>query len=220
MEATVDPRQEVAEALYTPLLRWETRLLLLHPSEDETILTADLVIASPTPDATGLGVSRGDCIVEYEALSYTWGPPDFPCSMVCNGLTFPITANLYEALIRLKTRESSRYLWIDAICINQFDATEKARQVGNLFAIFRRASKVTVWLGEATASTHMAFEFADSFKQAQPLDTSYKDPFTKRHRPSKRPEERIWPLEQNAQTLLYGSPREDEVLSGISEPLE
>ncbi|KAK4443489.1 heterokaryon incompatibility protein-domain-containing protein [Podospora aff. communis PSN243] len=39
-------------------------------------------------------------------------------------------------------------LWIDAICINQDDLAEKARQIPMMARIYRTAARVLIWLGE------------------------------------------------------------------------
>jgi hypothetical protein len=41
----------------------------------------------------------------------------------------------------------SRLFWIDQICINQEDETEKGHQVQFMGEIFRRAYNVFAWLG-------------------------------------------------------------------------
>lgn len=39
-------------------------------------------------------------------------------------------------------------LWIDAICINQHDLAEKARQIPLMTRIYSTAARVLVWLGK------------------------------------------------------------------------
>lgn len=41
----------------------------------------------------------------------------------------------------------SRLFWIDAVCINQKDREEKSAQLPLMTAIYKRASRVIVWLG-------------------------------------------------------------------------
>lgn len=41
----------------------------------------------------------------------------------------------------------SLYFWIDALCINQQDQTEKKTQIGSMFQIFANAQYVVAWLG-------------------------------------------------------------------------
>jgi hypothetical protein len=85
----------------------------------------------------------------FEALSYTWGAPVFPKRITeiefANFLQ--ITENLFDALQALRLHDSSRVLWIDAVCINQENTTEKNHQVAQMGDIYRDAEIVLVWLG-------------------------------------------------------------------------
>jgi hypothetical protein len=38
-------------------------------------------------------------------------------------------------------------LWVDALCINQEDTTERNHQVMQMGAIYEKAKRVVVWLG-------------------------------------------------------------------------
>lgn len=97
-----DRRKPIAELLYKPLLQGETRLILLYPaSEDNHELVADLFTAALTHHEPGIGLPSEDTVVEFDALSYTWGEPDFGCKMILNGYPFPITPNSDEALRHL-----------------------------------------------------------------------------------------------------------------------
>lgn len=60
-----------------------------------------------------------------------------------------VTRNLYDALYALRLDRAPRYLWVDAICINQRDIHERSWQVGIMDDIYRSASEVLVWLGFA-----------------------------------------------------------------------
>ncbi|CZR65847.1 uncharacterized protein PAC_15747 [Phialocephala subalpina] len=45
------------------------------------------------------------------------------------------------------TMTNQKYVWIDAVCINQQDSVEKAVQVGMMGRIYKSAKSVIVWLG-------------------------------------------------------------------------
>ncbi|PMD34326.1 HET-domain-containing protein, partial [Hyaloscypha variabilis F] len=84
---------------------------------------------------------------KYEALSYSWGTPDsFDLKIWVNDCHFAVRQNLYCALTALRTT-GDRYLWIDALCINQDDSNEKGHQVGMMDLIYEKAEQVLVWLG-------------------------------------------------------------------------
>jgi hypothetical protein len=96
----------------------------------------------------------------YEALSYTWGPDNISSFVLVETKDGPeksnrttsvqklaITETLHEALLHLRRSDSPRTLWIDAICINQKDASERDEQVLRMGDIYRNAYRVVVWLG-------------------------------------------------------------------------
>ncbi|KAF2998412.1 hypothetical protein E8E14_005154 [Neopestalotiopsis sp. 37M] len=90
---------------------------------------------------------------DYEALSYTWGQPDFSetLSVIQDGQTsvLGITPNLRDALERLRLPDRERRLWVDAVCIDQKDKTDKSKQIPAMAQIFKCASRVLVWLGNS-----------------------------------------------------------------------
>ena len=90
-----------------------------------------------------------DSKTRYEALSYTWGASTLHQVVRINGdYQLAITDNLFNALRRLRHRFKSRTLWVDAICINQYDVAEKSNQIAMMGRIYREARTVDVWLGE------------------------------------------------------------------------
>jgi hypothetical protein len=62
--------------------------------------------------------------------------------------TTQIGANLYQALKQiLKMKHDAKYIWIDALCINQKDMEERAAQVSIMTEIYSRCERTIVWLG-------------------------------------------------------------------------
>ncbi|KAF2964371.1 hypothetical protein GQX73_g9214 [Xylaria multiplex] len=95
-------------------------------------------------------------VIPYEAVSYTWGSREKPYSIKIQGGTMNITYNLSCLLRHLRQPESDRYLWIDAISINQDDFAERAHQVQQMKTIYHNADRVLFCLGwESTTSTNM-----------------------------------------------------------------
>lgn len=82
----------------------------------------------------------------YEALSYTWGSKHTTDTILLDGKPCLVTSNLNDALRRLRHPDESRILWVDAICINQQNDTERSQQVGLMRRIYSQASKVVIWL--------------------------------------------------------------------------
>lgn len=87
-------------------------------------------------------------VPHFNALSYVWGryrcPKD---NITCNGHDLAITASCYDALQALREKHGTITIWVDAICINQVDESEKARQVPLMQRIYSEAQSVYMWLG-------------------------------------------------------------------------
>jgi hypothetical protein len=129
----------------------EIRLIVLEDMDEATDMVAcQLKKVKFTPE------------LEYRALSYCWGDPSNPPSVICNGTRVDVTVSLDSALRCLlrkgKAADLPKVFWIDAICINQQDNMEKAKQVMLMGDIYRQAQEVIVWLGPATADSDLAFE--------------------------------------------------------------
>ncbi|KAI1406814.1 heterokaryon incompatibility protein-domain-containing protein [Hypoxylon sp. FL1857] len=95
--------------------------------------------------------------LRYAALSYFWGDPNVTQDIVVNGVTLPVTTNLASALWHLredgfpKNNETGeiQLLWVDAICINQDDVSERNHQVTLMAHLYHNATSVFSWLGPA-----------------------------------------------------------------------
>jgi hypothetical protein len=84
----------------------------------------------------------------YEALSYCWGDHHEVKRIECNGQVLEIRENLEQALRFLRAKSKPRVLWVDALCINQQDTSEKADQVPLMRSIYSRAERTLIWLGQ------------------------------------------------------------------------
>jgi hypothetical protein len=130
----------------------EIRLLYLSPGLGEEALSGEL--------RTVWRIDRP----LYEALSYVWGANDEKIDITVNKNVFPVTPNLASALRHLRHPLEKRALWIDQICINQDNNSEKSEQVRAMAWIYKNASKVLVWLGWETISLsnpHIRLDFTD-----------------------------------------------------------
>lgn len=99
----------------------------------------------------------------FEALSYVWrsgNMTDAIAVRVPEGRKMlQVTANLQAALAHLRDENLPRTLWIDAICLNQEDKSEKDQQIPRMRDIYRLAHRVVVWMGPETESTLRAISF-------------------------------------------------------------
>lgn len=112
------------------------RLLKLHPAHT----------ASETLQCD-LGEHRLNNVPAYEAISYVWGNALVRSSVLCSTGILSITQNLAASLRRFRRRDDVRFLWADAVCINQDDISERNEQVKLMRDIYEHAAGVLVWLG-------------------------------------------------------------------------
>lgn len=94
---------------------------------------------------------------DYLALSYVWGDTTQKEHIVINGRKFPVGRNLHLALRRLcqsaEIQKRQLKVWIDAICINQNDITERETEVKKMAMIYSEALAVRAWVGHPPSST-------------------------------------------------------------------
>ena len=145
--------------LYFPLSprTSHVRLLVLHPGYFDDQISCGLI---------HLDLDRSP-LRKFEALSYTWGDPCDCSPILLKGQDFRVTKNLEAALRNLRpvpiagdgVGQNSRYLWVDAICINQQDQKERSEQVLRIPKIYKAADTTVVWLGEGTAESNKAMDF-------------------------------------------------------------
>ena len=113
----------------------------------------------------------------FDALSYVWGPEqpveqlivvpheDTPTTRAIPGLSavnpLPVSAmsvrqNVAVALRHLRYPDRARVMWVDVVCIDQANLTERGRHVARMGSIYALATRVVAWLGPATADSELA----------------------------------------------------------------
>lgn len=138
---------------YQPLpSRGWFRLLTIRPSQHESSVIS----------CTLQNHEMANC-PSYEAMSYTWGDDKATETILVNGGHFTLRPNLFSALKSLRNVDDPRLIWIDAICINQQDESERNHQVWQMNNIYSHAAVVNVWLGSATASSDAGIGFLERF---------------------------------------------------------
>ncbi|KAK6846093.1 hypothetical protein PG987_001281 [Apiospora arundinis] len=144
----------MADYVYQALSARDTiRIIGLQPSEESSNIRITLrdypVSSSP----------------EFEALSYVWGTGVRDHVIECEGWGLAVTSNVFSALQELRLPAEVRYVWVDAICINQDDAQERSYQVTLMRNIYTTAVGVIIWLGPSQPSTRQAWEAMRSIDQ-------------------------------------------------------
>ena len=109
----------------------------------------------------------------FVALSYTWGycgAGDYDLTssaefLFSTGEMLRISHNL-ASWIQIHGIYVDCPVWIDQICINQLDFSEREAQVRLMVDIYRRASKLYAWLGPGNESTTSALQILDQAGRA------------------------------------------------------
>ena len=61
----------------------------------------------------------------YYALSYRWRQPTNKKSITLNGQCFGVRENLYHALRYIQLHKGECLVWMDAVCVNQTNISER-----------------------------------------------------------------------------------------------
>ncbi|KAJ9621023.1 hypothetical protein H2203_007610 [Taxawa tesnikishii (nom. ined.)] len=94
------------------------RILQIFPGEVDTRLECELWEGD-------LDDFPLDGKAKFEALSYAWGDPTPRNTITCSGKNIIIADSLYAALQNFRLNKDYRWLWADAICIDQDNMEEK-----------------------------------------------------------------------------------------------
>ncbi|KAF1842264.1 HET-domain-containing protein [Cucurbitaria berberidis CBS 394.84] len=112
----------------------------------------------------------------YECLSYCWGNSTEAGRLfirtsehpTCNYKQVKVSMNLCSAMRKLRSTHTMKWLWIDAISIDQSNLKERASQVAMMKDIYSKASGVVIWLGEGdrclTASVSTISAISERFQ--------------------------------------------------------
>ena len=124
------------------------RLILLDAAADEEApLSCSLIQHCPS-----------ERHLDYYAISYAWGTQQFTRNLEIrydgdDTSYLRITSNVDTVLRRFRAPVKPRYLWIDAVCLNQDDELEKAQQIPIMGLIYELARDVCIWLGPGNQDT-------------------------------------------------------------------
>ncbi|KAF2822630.1 hypothetical protein CC86DRAFT_357646, partial [Ophiobolus disseminans] len=104
-----------------------------------------------------INITHTEIGARYVCLSYQWGSANILEGnwILVNGSPFLVQQNLFDflSLMRMTAVPEDAIFhptmgyWIDALCINQHDASEKHHQVVQMGSIYQQAEFVHVWLG-------------------------------------------------------------------------
>jgi Heterokaryon incompatibility protein (HET) len=140
------------DCIHVPLRNpWDIRVVLLRPGEGEEMIRCDqkVIHVKGAEELGGPSHKSGGALIKtvpYIALSYCWGDPSVTLPILLNGCSFQVTVNLHSFLQHFRQSRTVSVLWIDAICINQGDATERSSMVRRMKSIYEYAKHVLIWL--------------------------------------------------------------------------
>ncbi|KAF2114433.1 heterokaryon incompatibility protein-domain-containing protein [Lophiotrema nucula] len=129
------------------------RLVKIEPGFAQDPLRCTLTI----PNSVSLSANSPNEEREnsYEAISYVWGSTDDVVPIRCRTdeteleysySWIDITKNCAEVFRRLRLLNKPRYVWIDAISIDQADPVDRAHYVRRMHHIYRDADRVVIVL--------------------------------------------------------------------------
>ncbi|KAI4909651.1 hypothetical protein J4E90_008350 [Alternaria incomplexa] len=105
----------------------------------------------------------------YDALSYTWGDPNATKLIEVDGVAVQVTSNLEQALRHMRDPDNEFPLWVDAVCINQLDTTERSHQVALMGKIYSGCAQVRIWLGCDASQCRLGHGANEDLKGADPF---------------------------------------------------
>lgn len=106
--------------------------------------------------------------LRYEAVSYCWGSKQRESAILIDGKTSIVRESLIELLkhLRHSNPQKHRTIWIDAVCIDQGNNSERGHQVQQMRRIYASARRVIFWLGELTPDVRLLMIALDAFNRA------------------------------------------------------
>jgi hypothetical protein len=137
-----------------------------HPLDRESKCIRVLDIKPLCSETGDIPIETSMCVVDLEeqtaftALSYVWGSYAVQRhTIMCDNVPFEVTSNCYSALWHLRQNHGSIRIWLDAICINQEDETEKSQQIPFMGDIYSKATTTYIWLGEGSNSSEKTMAY-------------------------------------------------------------
>ncbi|KAK4225708.1 heterokaryon incompatibility protein-domain-containing protein [Podospora fimiseda] len=168
----LSPKKKFFPYKYNPLSSSTDtiRLFIIPPADD-------IETSSSSNEITGT-LQTINLLTEppYTALSYSWGSPSGNYSRSCRitispgtpqeGIIF-VTQTCAKAINSLRLPKKPRAVWIDAICINQDDLTERSHQVSIMAKIYTSATQVVAYTGSGDRKTDQSFDHLNSLDEKE-----------------------------------------------------
>lgn len=145
--------------LYEDLQCSYAQIRLIRLSRDDTNRSGQV-----SGELTTFSLNDPSC-PPFTTVSYTWGDKEYHDEPIqLNGHDIFVLKNVL-ALFRMLCSTSSEafnlaqdWFWIDSICINQANLSERTSQVKLMGQIYRQANATIVWLTEGSNNANAAIE--------------------------------------------------------------
>jgi hypothetical protein len=138
---------------YRPLVEPDAfRLLSLQPARDTSSQIHCIL------EHSLLSKYRHEIIEQFTALSYVWGDKNDKRIIILNNCPVTITSSLESAFHHLRDVSRVLCLWVDALCSNQCDLTEKTTQVQFMGSIYSTALHTFIYLSDSIDEIDIAFD--------------------------------------------------------------
>lgn len=124
-----------------------------------------VLVIEPAQPEEGIRCRMIQCNLKdqpFEALSYTWGNETVREVIQCTDKPCCIPANCALAIRKLRYPDRERFVWIDAICIDQQNTAERGAQVQAMSKIYYAASRTVIYLGERADDSDLAMDYVSS----------------------------------------------------------
>ncbi|KAI1325107.1 heterokaryon incompatibility protein-domain-containing protein [Xylariaceae sp. FL0255] len=113
--------------------------------------------------------------VSFSTMSYTWSDPDVKGNTIsrlfhvyANGQQIPVQKNLFSALTHMVNLIQGKWIWIDAVSINQRNELEKGLQIPLMRDLYSNAKTNYIWLGKGDRNTEEAMDYLQSIGRDGP----------------------------------------------------
>ena len=157
-----------------------------HQPLDLSKPTIRIVHLLPLPSPNGhiqCSISHATIGSTYTCLSYCWGDPNPSCLIEIDDKAFAIGHNLFDFLAAARRTAAcddslaTGPYWIDALCIDQSNVSERNHQVRQMGTIYAQAVQVHVWLGPALPdiAVSRSRKLRSSYERQDFLDTNSTD---------------------------------------------
>lgn len=172
--APVVHENECHNPLYNTLEVNEIRLLHLDCGEPDRVLHGEhSIVRTVDFEEPGTHEPGYDCLscvhadppgeIQYTEVIYLGEFWDILC----------ISKTCAEALRHMRPQKGAqRVLWVDSICVNQYDQEEKSNQVRLMANIFSRARQVIAYLGPPCQTSSAALRWLRFIDQPQDLEST------------------------------------------------